>query len=271
MQTLSKPSLEVLSRNFQHWEKIGDLLDQCIDLMLNLRQSGHPGGSRSKVPILVATTLGAGMRWDIRRPEAPFGDRFVLVAGHCCPVVYAMLAVYNEALRIRYERTGDTRYLVPNAKERALVWEDLLWLRHNGGLPGHAEMEGKTLFFKFNTGPSGHGMPPAVGEALALKHAGLSEVRVFAVEGEGGHTAGAHHESKNSAFGLGLDNLICLFDWNDHGIDAFANSEVVAGSPRTWYEPYGWRVEGTEYGEDYAEITRVLLAVAHAEETEGRP
>ena len=80
MQTLDRPTFEALSSNFNHWKKAGDLIDQCIDLMLNLRQSGHPGGSRSKVPLLVASTLGAGMRWDIRRPELAFGDRFVLVA-----------------------------------------------------------------------------------------------------------------------------------------------------------------------------------------------
>ncbi len=271
MQTLLRPDFETLSRNFHHWEKTGDLIDQCIDLMLNLRQSGHPGGSRSKVPMMVAATLGAGMRWDVRRPELAFGDRYVLVAGHCCPVVYALLAVYNEALRLRYEKTGDPRFLVPNAEERQLVWQDLLWLRHNGHLPGHAEMEGKTLFFKFNTGPSGHGMPAAVGEAAALKHAGASETKVFAVEGEGGHTAGAHHESKNSAYGLGLDNLVVLFDWNDHGIDSFPNSAVVHGDPRTWYESHGWRVAGAEDGHDYAQITRAMLEVVHADETGGRP
>ncbi len=199
--TTEKPTFEELSRHFHHWEKIGDLIDQNIDLMLNLRQSGHPGGSRSKVQMSVAATLGAGMRWDIRRPEHRFSDRFVLVAGHCNPGVYAMLAVYNEALRIMHERTGDARYLVPNAEERMLTWEDLLWLRHNGHLPGHAEMEGNTLFFKFNTGPSGHGAPAALGQAMALKHAGAGEVKVFAMEGEGGHSAGAHHEVKNSAWG----------------------------------------------------------------------
>jgi hypothetical protein len=107
MQTLTKPTFESLSKNFHHWQKIGDLIDQCIDLALNLRQSGHPGGSRSKVPLLVASTLGAGMRWDVRHPESAFGDRFVLVAGHCNPVIYALLAVYNEALRARFELTGD--------------------------------------------------------------------------------------------------------------------------------------------------------------------
>ena len=270
LDTSSKPTLESLSRHFHHWEKVGDMIDQCIDLMLNLRQSGHPGGSRSKVPIMVATTLGAGMKWDIRHPEHPFGDRYVLVAGHCNPGTYAMLAVYNEALRLQYEKTGDDRFLVPNAEERQLVWEDLLHLRHNGNLPGHAEMEGKTLFFKFNTGPSGHGGPAALGEAVALKHANAG-AKVFAMEGEGGHSAGCHHEVKNSAYGLGLDNLVYLMDWNDHGIDTFANSTVVHGTPRDWFEPYGWRVAGTEAGEDYAEITKALLEIVHTEDTDGRP
>jgi transketolase len=270
VQSLAKPTFESLRPHFRHWEKVGDLIDQCIDLMLNLRQSGHPGGSRSKTPLMVATTLGV-MRWDVRRPELAFGDRAVLVAGHCNPVVYAMLAVYNEALRLRHRQTGDPRYLVPNAEKRALFWEELLWLRHNGHLPGHAEMEGKTLFFKFNTGPSGHGAPAALGEAMALKHAGAGEVKVFAIEGEGGHTAGAHHEVKNSAWGLGLDNLIYLFDWNDHGIDFFANSEVAHGTPVDWFEPYGWRVAGTTAGDDYAEITRALLSIVCDENTGGRP
>lgn len=271
MQTLDRPTFEALSSNFNHWKKTGDLIDQCIDLMLNLRQSGHPGGSRSKVPLLVASTLGAGMRWDIRRPELAFGDRFVLVAGHCNPAIYAMLAVYNEAMRLRYEQTGDDRFLIPNAEDRELSFDDLLTLRHNGGLPGHAEMEGKTLFFKFNTGPSGHGAPAALGEAAALKHAGAGDVKVFAMEGEGGHSAGAHHEVKNSAWGLGLDNLIYLMDWNDHGIDEFANSTVVKGTPADWFKPYGWRVAGTEDGEDYAAITRAMLEICHPEETGGQP
>jgi len=72
--TQQKPSFDDLAKNFHHWEIIGDLTDQCIDLMLNLRQSGHPGGSRSKVPMMVAATLGAGMRWDVRRPEHGSGD-----------------------------------------------------------------------------------------------------------------------------------------------------------------------------------------------------
>src|SRR5215831_8414252 len=208
-----------LEQEFPKWEKIKDIIDQFIDIELNYRQSGHPGGSRSKVHLLVATLLSGVTRWDIRHPEKRFGDRFILAAGHCVPLIYATLACFNESLRAMSDWTGDRRYLVPNAEEFQLTWRDLSMLRRNKGLAGHAESEGKTLFLKFNTGPSGHGSPPSAGEAVALKRAGATGVRVWAVEGEGGHTAGATHETKNSSFGLGLDNLHYLIDWNDFGID----------------------------------------------------
>ena len=199
------------------------------------------------------------MRFDLRRPWLRFGDRFVLAAGHTVPLVYATLAVLNEALRARFETTSDPRFAFSQNGRFALTWEDLLGLRRRGGLPGHAEMAGKTLFLKFNTGPSGHGMPPAAGEALALRLAGAEEVKVFVVEGEGGLTPGAAHETKETAWGLGLSNLVFLVDWNDFGIDARPASSFIAGSPPDWFAPYGWRVTGTEHGSEWAPVTRSLL------------
>ncbi len=264
-------TLEDMRTHYRHWEKIKDLVDQCIDIMLNHRQSGHPGGSRSKVHALVMTTLSGAMRWDIRHPEKRFADRFVLVAGHTNPVVYATLAVFNEALRARHEKTKDARYLVPNPEEFALYPEDLLNLRRRGGLPGHAEMEGKTLFFKANTGPTGHGSPVALGQALALKRAGCEEVKVFAFEGEGGHTAGAIHETKNSAWGLGLSNLIYVLDWNDFGIDNQAISDVVHGTPQTWFESYGWKTAGSTELEDWESMGRAFHEVIWGDNPGGVP
>ncbi len=258
-------------KNFSHWEIIKDCVDQYIDMMLNYRQSGHPGGSRSKVHALVATTLSGAMRWDIRRPELAFADRFVLVAGHCAPLVYAVLPVYNEALREMYKRTGDEKYSVPRAEERMLVWEDLLMFRRHRGLAGHAEMEGKTLFFKFNTGPSGHGSPPAAGQALALLRAGVKDVKVWAFEGEGGHTAGASHETKNTSWGLGLENLQYVLDWNNYGIDSFPASSVVHGTPEDWFGPYGWRVYGADPGMEWQPVTQAILSMTYEPEKNGRP
>jgi len=248
--------------DFARYEVVKDLIDECIDLSLNYRQSGHPGGSRSKVHMMVALLLSGAMRWDLLRPWRRFGDRFVLSAGHTVPLVYATLAVLNEAMRARYSLSGSAAFAFPDDGRWALTWEWLLRLRRHGGLPGHAEMEGRTLFLKFNTGPSGHGMPPAAGEALALKLAGAGEVKVFVFEGEGGLTPGSAHETKNTAWGLGLDNLVFLVDWNDFGIDPRPASSVVAGTPVDWFAPYGWRVTGTEHGMEWGPVTRTVLSAA---------
>jgi len=245
----------VLKQNYQYWEVTKDLIDQCIDISLNLSQSGHPGGSRSKVQGMLITLLSGAMRWDIRDPSKRFADRFVLVAGHDNPLVYSTLAILNESLRIKYEQTQDSKYLVRNSEEFQLTWEDLLMLRRNKGLPGHAEMEGKTLFFKFNTGPSGHGSPPAAGEALAHKLAGTDQVKVFAFEGEGGLSTGATHETLNSAWGLGLGNIVYYIDWNDYGIDSRPFSSIVKSTPQELFETKGWHVEGTDDSEDWESFT----------------
>jgi len=256
---------EQLAQNFAHWEKTKDMIDNLIDIILNYRQSGHPGGSRSKVYPLVTLLLSGAMRWDIRHPESKFGDRFVLAGGHTIPLVYCTLAVFNETLRIKYKQTKDKRYQIHKADERALYWEDLLQFRRRGGLSGHAEMEGKTLFLKFNTGPSGHGNPAAAGEALALKRAGAAGVKVFVVEGEAGLTPGVVHETQNSAWGLGLDNLYLLVDWNDYGIDPHAVSSVVYGTPKDWFEAHGWRVVGTNDGSEWEAVTRTIVALTMGE------
>jgi len=257
--------------SFEHWDAAREVIDEAIDLALNYRQSGHPGGSRSKVHLFLSLLLSGAMRWDIRRPWLPFADRFVLSAGHTVPLVYATLATLNETLRARFARDADERFAFPDDGRWALTWEDLLMLRRRGGLAGHAEMEGKTLFLKFNTGPSGHGMPPSAGEAVALKLAGAGEVKVFTVEGEGGLTPGASHETRNSAWGLGLSNLVFLVDWNDYGIDDVAIHEVVHGTPRDWFEPYGWRVTGTEQGSEWGPVTRAVLEAARGENPDGTP
>ena len=257
--------------NFAHWEVIKDVVDQQIDLMLNYRQSGHPGGSRSKAHMFLSLLLNGAMRWDIRNPGKRFGDRFVLVAGHTAPLVYATLSTFNEALRVMHEKTGDPRYLVPGAPERMLTWENLLDFRNRGGLPGHVEMAHNNLFVKFNTGPSGHGGPVMTGEALALKRAGAEGVKVFGIEGEGGHTAGCWHETKNSAFGLGLDNMFVMMDWNDYGIDDQKVSSVVNGTPEDWFAPYGWHTHRAADGSDWEDVTRAILEMVEGDNPALRP
>jgi transketolase len=263
--------LAAASVDFPRYEVLKDLTDELIDLSLNYRQSGHPGGSRSKVHLLLSLLLSGAMRWDLRRPWLRFSDRFVLSAGHTVPLVYATLALLNEGLRERHRRSGEERYAFPEEGRWALTWEHLLDLRHRGGLPGHAEMSGRSLFLKFNTGPSGHGTAPAAGEALALRLAGAEEVKVFAVEGEGGFTPGGSHEARATAFGLGLSNLVFLLDWNNFGIDPRPLSSVVSGTPSDWFAPYGWRVVGAGRGSEWDDVTRAVLDASVGENPHKTP
>src|SRR6188472_4629956 len=111
---------QAAERDFERYEIVKDLVDECIDLTLNYRQSGHPGGSRSKVHLLLALMLSGAMRWDIRRPWRPFADRFVLSAGHTVPLVYATLAVLNEVMRARAERDVSAEFVLPDDGRWAL-------------------------------------------------------------------------------------------------------------------------------------------------------
>lgn len=267
---MKKQSVNHLRPFFPYWEKAKDLVDQYIDISLNLAGSGHPGGSRSKVHLLLCACLSGAMRFDIRAPWKRFGDRFVLSAGHANPLVYAVLALFNESMRLFHEKTGDRRFALP-AREETLLPHDLLTLRQRGGLPGHAEMAGKTPFFKFNTGPSGHGAPAAAGQALALKLAGAPEVKVLALEGEGGLTPGSVHETMNSAWGLGLSNLIFLVDWNDFGIDDQPIHTVMPGTPEDWFGSHGWRTAGISDGEDWEALAAAMLDLAADPNPGGRP
>jgi len=259
------------SIDFAYWEKTKDLVDQLIDIILNYRQSGHPGGSRSKVHAFLTLLLSGAMRWDIRNPGKRFGDRFILSAGHTIPLVYCTLAILNESMRVKFDQTGDHRFELQNDSRLLLTWEDLLNFRHRGGLSGHAEMEGKTLFLKFNTGASGHGSAAAVGEALALKRAGAKGVNVFALEGEGGLTPGTNHEAMNSAWGLKLDNLFFLIDWNDFGIDDHPYSKIVYGKPEDWFKSHGWRINGTELGENWHSVASTLIETINGENPDQVP
>jgi len=246
--------MDIDEKELKYYEKVGDVVDTLIDLMLNYRQSGHPGGSRSKMHMLLSLMLSGSFHYDIRYPEKRYADRFILGAGHTVPLVYATLAVLNGTLNKKYEETHDERFKL--RRELTLLPEDLLGFRRNKGLSGHAEFAGKTLFLKFNTGPSGHGITAAVGEALALKRAGLEKTKVVVIEGDAGLTPGGFHESANSAWGLGLDNLFFLVDWNNYGIDDHPVSETVYGTPKEWFGCHGWRVIGTENGSDFREVLK---------------
>lgn len=240
--------------NYQYMETVTDMSDQLIDIMLNYRQSGHPGGSRGKIHILTSLFLSGIMKYDIRRPKHSLNDRFVLAAGHTIPAVYALLSVLYEALRLKRKKSGDDTYHFD--EQLAILPEDLLMFRRQGSkLDGHAVTT--TGMISYNTGPSGHGFPAALGIAIAADHAN-APFRVFALEGEGGLTPGGTHEAQNAAWAAKMGNrFILLEDFNDASIDRRV-SEVVPGEPRAQWEAHGWIVKETKKGNDIPSVVQVL-------------
>ena len=62
-----------LKNSYEYWEITKDLIDQCIDITLNLSQSGHPGGSRSKVHGMLITLLSGAMILEIQLNVSQIG------------------------------------------------------------------------------------------------------------------------------------------------------------------------------------------------------
>ncbi len=108
-------------------------------------KSGHPGGSLSAADIFTYLYFKE-MNVDPKNPDMQDRDRFVLSKGHCCPALYATLALKG-----------------------FFEWDELTKLRHVGAmLQGHPDMKG-TPGIDMSTGSLGQGISAACGMALAAK------------------------------------------------------------------------------------------------------
>ena len=98
-------------------EKAAEIRKLAVDAIYHAK-SGHPGGSLS-IAEIVAYLYFKEMKVDAANPADPERDRFVLSKGHCCPALYAALAMKG---------------FFPK--------EDLNTLRHLGSyLSGHPDMK----------------------------------------------------------------------------------------------------------------------------------
>lgn len=157
-------------------------------------KSGHPGGSLSAADVLTYLYFRR-MRIDPARPRAEDRDRFVLSKGHAAPGLYSVLAQRG--------------YFDP---------EELKTLRHIGSrLQGHPNMD-LTPGVDMSTGSLGQGVSAAAGMALGAKLKG-SDVRVYALLGDGEIQEGQVWEAMMFSAHHRLDNLTVMVDNNDLQID----------------------------------------------------
>jgi transketolase len=151
---------------------------------------GHTGGDLSSTDILATLYLGGILDVNPAEPAWPQRDRFIMSKGHCSGAFYSTLAF-----------TG----FFP----RAMLGTFMDPLSMLNGHPDRNKLPG----VEANTGPLGHGLPIAVGCALAARMRGESW-RTFVLTGDGELQEGSNWEAAMSAQHYGLENLVVIVDRN---------------------------------------------------------
>ncbi len=189
-QNSSQNSIEEL-------KNIAKVLRRDVIKSLYLAGSGHSGGSLGTADIFSVLFFGGFMYYDPRNPKMPERDRFVLSAGHICPILYATLA-----------RAG------------YFPVEELKTLRKFGSrLQGHPAIDMELPGIETSAGSLGQGISIAVGMALSAKYLDKFNNRIFALTGDGELQEGSVWETAMTAGNYKLDNLCWIVDNNDCQID----------------------------------------------------
>ena len=193
--------------------------------MVQRAGTGHVGGDLSAADIL-ATLYFAVLKLDPREPKSPQRDRFMMSKGHCSGALYATLA---EAGFFPVEELET--YMQP--------------LSRLNGHPNCVKIPG----VETNTGPLGHGLPVAVGTALASKLDGAAW-RTFVLTGDGELQEGSNWEAAMSAAHYELDNLTVVVDRNRLQQGETTERTMRLEPLADKWRAFGWAVAEVD-GHDY--------------------
>jgi|SRR5579863_1689559 len=172
------------------------------------------------------------MRYDARNPRSEERDRFVLSKGHGPVAYYAILA--------------DKGFFPHSELKKFMRWNGIL-----GAHPDRNQVPGVEI----STGSLGHGLPMAVGMALALRLK-KSDRRVFALIGDGECNEGSIWEAILLAGNRQLSNLTCIAI-NNH------SSSLELGDLAAKFAAFGWAAISID-GRDHTQIYDALM---HVDET----
>ena len=205
-------------------------------------KSGHPGGSLSAADVFTYLYFKE-MNVNPDEPKMKYRDRFVLSKGHCCPSLYAVLALKGY-----------------------FPWEEIVNLRKVGALlQGHPDMK-KTPGIDMSTGSLGQGVSAACGMAIASKLE-KSDYRVYSVLGDGECEEGQVWEAAMFASHKKLDNLCLIVDCNGLQIDGKVEDVCNIEPLDKKFEAFGFNVLKID-GHNFEDMEEAFKA---ARETKGRP
>ena len=188
----------------------------------------HDASSHSTLDVLWVL-YDRVMRYDPRNPRSEERDRFVLSKGHGPVAYYAILA--------------DKGFFPVAELKKFRQWDGIL-----GAHPDRNQVPG----VETSTGSLGHGLPMAVGMALALRLK-QSDRRVFALIGDGESNEGSIWEAIMLAGHRNLSNLTCIVI-NNH------SSSVEFGDLAAKFAAFGWAattINGRDQGQIYDALTNV--------------
>jgi transketolase len=201
--------------------------------MVTLARASHIGSALSIADIL-AVLYGRTLAVDPSAPDHPDRDRFILSKGHACVAVYAALA------------------------ETGFFDAALLDTYGSDGSPLMAHISHKVPGAEFSTGALGHGLPFGTGKALAAKRQGRSwRTIVLTSDGEWGE--GSNWEAALFAAHHGLDNLVCIIDYNKLQSLATVDETLRLEPLHSKFEAFGWAVQEVD-GHDHDSLTKALEA-----------
>lgn len=208
-----------------------DIRRSALSMIFKAGQ-GHPGGDLSSADILAALYFGI-LSHNPARPDDPERDRFIMSKGHCTGAFYSVLAHAGFFARSELET-----YLQPHSRLN--------------GHPNRQYLPG----VETNTGPLGHGLPVAVGIAIAgkLDRAGF---RVFVLTGDGELQEGSCWEAAMTAGHRQLDNLTVIVDRNRLQQGATTEDTVSLEPLAARWRAFGFTVEEID-GHD---VDQILLAL----------
>ena len=228
-----------IQRDFRN-DRLSILKDKALWIrrrsfqMVYEAQLGHPGGDFSAADILATLYFGV-LRFDPLNPRDPKRDRFVMSKGHCTGSFYATLA--------------EAGYF-----DRALLDTYMGPLSRLNGHPNRNYLPG----VETNTGPLGHGMPVAVGMAIAGKM-DSSDFRTFVVTGDGEQQEGSNWEAGMAAGHRRLANLTLIIDRNRLQQGATVEDTNTLEPLADKWRAFGWEVAEVD-GHDVDALFRVLSA-----------
>lgn len=218
-----------------------DLRQDCVDIIM-AGGGGHIGGDMSVIDALMVLYENH-LRITPETVDDPNRDRFVLSKGHAMEAYYAVLCHEGfldlADVKARFSKFGSPYIGHPNNKLNGI---------------------------EMNSGSLGHGLPVAVGMALAARMDGR-KYRTYVFMGDGELAEGSVWEGAMSGGNFELDNLCALVDRNRLQISGSTEDVMKQDSQEERWAAFGWNVLSIP-GND---IRALDAAFSLAEETKGKP